>query len=94
MKPGAATILVWLAVAGAWLGTLGFLRLRQPLDRLHCVSFVNVVGGTALLLAAVLQDGLSDRVLKVALLWFVALVSGAVLAHATGRALQAREREP
>ncbi len=43
--------LLGLLVAVTWLGCLGFVRLRSPLDRLHCAAFVNATGG--LLLAAV-----------------------------------------
>jgi len=71
---------------------LGLLRLRTPLDRLHCVTFVNCAAGGALLLAALAQEGFSDRVVKLGLLLILLLLGGALLAHATARALHARRR--
>jgi len=92
----AAFIAVALAVVllAAWLGAAGFARLRAPLDRLHCVTFVNVAGGGALFVAALLSDGLSIRVCKILLLVVVVLLAGAALSHATGRALVLRGSVP
>lgn len=86
----AIGILLAVAVGAALLGSLGFLRLRHPLDRLHCVAFVNVVAGGALLAAALVSDGPSSRALKWAFCLVVELVSGAALSHATARALLLR----
>ena len=86
--------LLVVAVLGAWLGCLGFARLRAPLDRIHCVAFVNVVSGTAILLAGFASDGVSVRSLKILFLVGVALVSGAAMSHAVGRALLLREQGP
>ena len=41
-----------LTVAAVWLGVLGAARLRDPLDRLHAVTFVNIAGGAAVTAAA------------------------------------------
>jgi multisubunit Na+/H+ antiporter MnhG subunit len=86
--------LLVLAVFGAWLGCAGFARLRGPLDRLHCVAFVNVVSGGALTLAAFAQDGLSVRVGKLVLILGVSLLAGAASSHAIGRALTVRAAAP
>ena len=83
-------IFIALAVGAAWLGCLGFLRLRDPLDRLHCVTFFNVVGGFMLLIAALLQDGIGSRPLKILLIWVITLIAGAATSHTTGRAILAR----
>jgi len=88
----AVDALLALAVAVAWLGALGFLRVASALDRLHCVSFVNLTGGGATLAAALVADGPSTRVLKIAILVAAALLGGAAVAHATGRALVWRSR--
>jgi multicomponent Na+:H+ antiporter subunit G len=86
--------LLGLAVLCAWLGAAGYLRLRNVLDRLHCVAFVNATVGLLLTIAAFVSDGASDRALKIALLTGIALVNGAVLSHATGRALLFRGALP
>jgi len=82
-----------LAVATVWIAALGFWRLRTPLERLHAVTFVNVAGGGALVLAAVATDGLSPRVVKCVALWLSTLLIGALLGHVTGRALHVRDGE-
>lgn len=81
------------AVAAAWIAALGFRRLRTPLERLHAVTFVNVAGGGALLVAAFAADGLSPRAVKCAALWLATLLIGALLSHVTGRALHIRDGE-
>ncbi len=82
-----------IAVLACWLGAAAYIRLRGPLDRLHCVTFVNVVSGAAILIAAAVSDGASNRVAKILVLIAIALWDGAALAHATGRALLMREGE-
>ena len=86
----AVDSLLVLAVLGAWLGCAGFARLRDPLDRLHCVAFVNVVSGGALIVAAVVSDGLSVRAGKLLLAVGISLLAGAASAHVIGRALTLR----
>ena len=82
------------AVALAWLGALGFVRLHGTLDRLHCVGFVNATSGLVLVLAALAADGPSVRVGKAALLAVAALVIGAATAHVIGRMLVLRQGRP
>ena len=85
--------LLALAVLTAWLGAAGFARLAWPLDRLHCVTFINFGCGGLLLIAAALWGGSADDVIKLALLLGALLVGGAAVAHATGRAIL-RRRSP
>ena len=85
-------VLLALLVGATWLGCLGFARLRRPLDRLHCATFVNASGGLLLAAVAFAADGASDRAFKVLLTVAVSLVSGAALSHAVGRALIYRGR--
>jgi multicomponent Na+:H+ antiporter subunit G len=86
----ATDLLLACMVCAAWLGALGFARLRDPLDRLHCVTFVNAVCGCLLLLAAILTAGPSDRFLKILLMVGANLVSGAAISHITARAVLQR----
>ena len=80
-----------LAVLAAWLGALGFLRLRSALDRLHCTTFVLAASGPPLVLAAILDEGLTTRSIKLAALVVTLLVTGAATSHAVGRALLLRD---
>jgi len=90
----AVTVLVRAALAlallCAWLGAIAFARMRTDLDRMHVVTFVNFTAGGAMVLAVWLADGISARAWKCLLLWGVMLLSGALLAHASGRALLVR----
>lgn len=94
MTAAIVAALLGLAVLVAWLGAAGFARLRSPLDRLHAITFVAVGSGAALALAALVSDGLSTRFIKIVLLDCVCLISGAVSAHAVGRALAVRGSTP
>lgn len=90
LRTEAVEALLALLVAAAWLGAAGFARLARPLDRLHCVTFVNVTCGSLLLVAVGLWGGSADDVVKVALLLGALLVGGAAIAHATARAIVQR----
>jgi multicomponent Na+:H+ antiporter subunit G len=79
-------------VASVWLGAAALLRLR-PLGRLHAVSFVNGAAGGAVTLAAWLTDGATSRTGKALLVWVVLLLTGALSAHVTGRAIFLRGGE-
>ena len=94
MKSILVAGLLAAAGAAAWLGAIGFARLRVALDRLHCATFVNVVSGTALAAASVVYDGVSDRALKILFIVFINCLAGAVASHVTGRALLQRRKAP
>lgn len=86
--------LLAVVVLAVWLGGAGFLRLRSPLDRMHCVAFVAATAGAALTAAAFVSDGVSDRALKILSFTVVSLLTGAATSHATGRALLLRGSAP
>jgi len=86
-----AAFLVLLVLA-SWIGTFGLLRLRTPLQRLHCVTFVTVATAFCILLAAFAAEGPSLRVGKLCLLLVVMLVAGAGTSHAIGRTILIRDR--
>jgi multicomponent Na+:H+ antiporter subunit G len=86
-------ILLGLGVLAAWLATAAFIRLRTPLERIHAVTFLNVVAGLLIVAAAILTDGLTSRSLKCALLLVAVLAIGALLSQVTGRALHVRQGE-
>lgn len=94
MKTVLVETLVLVAIAAAWLATLAFARLRTPLDRLHCVAFLNLIGGVALTGAAFVSDGMADRPLKILFILLINLVTGAAGSHALGRAALRRGETP
>jgi multicomponent Na+:H+ antiporter subunit G len=89
----AVDVLLALGVLAAWFATAAFIRLRTPLERIHAVTFLNVVAGLLIVAAAILTDGLTSRSLKCALLLVAVLAIGALLSQVTGRALHVRQGE-
>ena len=89
----AAYVALGIAVAAAWLGALAYIRLRTPFERLHVVTFVNVVTGGAVTVAAFLAEGVTGRSLKIALIWVVTMLVGALLSQVSGRTLNLRDGE-
>lgn len=89
----AADALIAAAIAAAWLGAIAFVRLRTPLERLHVVTFVNVAALGLIVVAAFLTDGVTTRSLKCACVYLFTLGGGALLSHATARALHFRTGE-
>ncbi len=88
-----ADLLLAVATLSVWLACAGFVRLRGPLDRLHCATFVASTAGPAVILAAFASQGGSPSVVKVVFLFACLLLSGAGLSHAIGRALIWRDRQ-
>lgn len=89
----AIDALLALAVLMAWTGAAAFLRLRTPFERLHAITFFNLAAGGAITVAVVLHDGPSGRTFKCIFIWIVIATVGALLSHATSRALHLREGE-
>jgi multicomponent Na+:H+ antiporter subunit G len=85
--------LLAVTVAATWLGSVAFVRLRTPFERLHVVTFINVVSLASTAAAAFVADGISSRSLKCALVFIAVLGAGSLLAHVTGRALYLRGGE-
>ncbi len=82
--------LLIVTVFWVWLGCAGFVRLRDPLDRLHCVAFINVTAGLTLAVTGFVADGPSSRGLKILAIAILMLIGGAAGTHVTGRALLRR----
>jgi len=89
----AVAIVLSVMVLTVWLASIAFFRLPTPFQRIHVITFVNIVGGALAMLAAFLGDGVSSRSLKCTFIWLATLPIGALLSHVTGRALHVREGE-
>jgi multicomponent Na+:H+ antiporter subunit G len=83
--------LLGLAVLAVWLGCLAVLRLPSALDRVHAAGFVNIAMAVLVTVAGFVADGISGRSLKILLAMLILVGGGAVLSHATGRALFLRD---
>jgi multicomponent Na+:H+ antiporter subunit G len=93
VKAVTVDALLALAVLTAWLGALGFVRLKTALERLHCATFVNVTALSFVTAATWVQDGASPRSFATTALLVFVLGIGAATSHAIGRALHLREGE-
>lgn len=85
--------LLAFGVLMAWIATLAFIRLRTPFERLHVVTFFNIVTGGSVTAAVVAADGFTQRTFKCLLIWVTVVGAGALLSHATARALHLRGGE-
>lgn len=89
----AAACLLAFAVLMAWIATLAFMRLRTPFERLHVVTFFNIVTGGAVTAAVAASDGFTHRTFKCLLIWLAMIGASALLSHASARALHLRGGE-
>lgn len=89
----AVAVTLAALVASAWLAAIAFLRMKTPMDRLHCSAFVTVAGGALLFVAVILQEGGSSRTWKTGFLVILGMLVSAATSHALGRALQLRDGE-
>lgn len=85
--------LLAVAIFAAWLSVIAFIRMPTAFQKLHAVTFVNVVSGAPLVTAALLTDGITPRSLKCLFMLLYIVLTGALLAHVTGRALHSRGGE-
>ncbi|HJP98854.1 MAG TPA: monovalent cation/H(+) antiporter subunit G [Rhodanobacteraceae bacterium] len=86
----AIDALLALAVLIAWIITAAFMRWRSGYDRLHAITFFNLIAGGAITAAAVIHDGVTARTFQCVLIWLVMASAGALLSHAIARALRLR----
>ena len=84
-------VLLAVVVLSAWIGALGMVRMRTPLQALH-YPFIPATVGVIFLVAAVFFDaGVNANTLKVLIIAIVFLAINSVVTHATGRAFRTRE---
>lgn len=84
-------VLLGLVVLSCWLGVVGVLRMREPMQGLHYLSLPASLGVLALTAAVVLEEGLSSTSFKTGLIALVLLGINSVVTHATARAFRTRE---
>ena len=83
-------VLLASVVLACWLGVIGMLRMREPMQALHYLSLPSLA--TVLLTAAVfVATGSSQAAWKTLLVTMILLVSNAVVTHAMARAFRARQ---
>jgi len=83
--------LLALTVASTWIGVLGMLRMREPMQALHYLSLPGTLGVIALTSAVFLETGPSPVAWKTLLIAFILLGINSVITHATARAFRTRD---
>jgi multisubunit Na+/H+ antiporter MnhG subunit len=84
------TVLLAIVVVLCWTGSLGLLRMREPMQALHYLALPAM--GTVVLTAAVFTTtGNSNASWKTAFIAAALLSINSVVAHATARAFRTRE---
>ena len=84
-------ILLSVVVLSCWVGCLGMLRMREPMQALHYVSIPACIGSVALAGAVFLRTGNSQASWKTLLICAVVLGINSLVTHATARAFRTRE---
>jgi monovalent cation/proton antiporter MnhG/PhaG subunit len=86
-------IIVFLTITASacWIGVLGMLRMREPMQAMHYLTLPASIGIIALTIAVFLETGASSTTFKTLLIAIILLVSNSVVTHATGRAFRTRE---
>jgi multisubunit Na+/H+ antiporter MnhG subunit len=90
VREGWEAVLLGGFVLATWIGVIGMLRMREPMQSLHFLSFPSLA--SVLLAGAVFTAaGASQASWKTLLIAVVLLASNAIVTHATARAFRARE---
>lgn len=84
-------VLLGLVVLSCWLGVIGMLRMREPLQALNYLALPGAIGVVLLAGAVFVENGWSSVFLKSLLIAFILLAINSVVTHATARAFRTRE---
>ena len=83
--------LLVVVVASCWLGVIGMVRMRTPVQALHYLSLPATGGGIALVAVFFVATGNSQTSWKAVMICVILLAINSIVAHATARAFRARE---
>lgn len=78
-------------VLSCWLGAVGMVRMRDPLQALHYLSLPACLGSTLLTVAVFVETGSSNAAWKTLLICLALLAANSVVTHATARAFRTRQ---
>ncbi len=79
-------------VACCWIGVVGMLRKRVPMQALDYLSLPACSGSILLVAAVFMHTGSSSAAWKTVAICLVLLAINSIVTHATARALRSRER--
>lgn len=89
----AVDVLLGITAVACWLGVLGMVRMRDPFQALHYLSYPAILGMGALTVAMFIQTGWGQATWKCGIILLVLMASNSVGTHAAARAFRQRERE-
>jgi multisubunit Na+/H+ antiporter MnhG subunit len=84
-------VLLGLVVVSSWVGVLGMVRMRTPLQALHYLTLPATAGMIFLFAAVYFDAGFNANTVKVLVIAVVFLAINSVVTHASGRAFRTRE---
>lgn len=80
-----------IVVLCSWIGALGTWRMRHPMQALHYLALPTGIGAIFLTVAIVVKTGWGETAAKTIAICAVLIVTNAVGAHATARAIRTRQ---
>lgn len=87
----AIAVLLGMVTLLCWLGVIGMLRMRTPVQALHYLALPAGLGMICLTVAVFVQTGASQASAKCVAILVLLLASNSVGTHAAARAFRARE---
>jgi monovalent cation/proton antiporter MnhG/PhaG subunit len=90
-RTAAEAVLLVGVVVTCWLGVLGMLRMREPMQALHYLSLPASLGAVLLTIAVFLATGNSQASWKMTFIAIVLICTNSVITHTTARAFRVRE---
>jgi multisubunit Na+/H+ antiporter MnhG subunit len=84
-------VLLGGVVLSCWLGVLGMLRMREPMQALHYLSLPATFGVVLLTAAVFMATGNSSASWKTVFIGAVLMSANSVVTHTTARAFRTRE---
>jgi multicomponent Na+:H+ antiporter subunit G len=87
-------LLLILGTAFCLIGALGILRLPDYFSRIHAAGLIETLGAVSILVALMLQAGLSVTSIKLLLILVFIFVTGPTASHALARAALHDDYEP
>lgn len=78
-------------VLSCWIGVIGLIRMREPMQALHYLGLPACFGSVLLMVAVFVQTGNSSAGWKTVLIALDLLAANAVVTHAVARAFRTRQ---
>jgi monovalent cation/proton antiporter MnhG/PhaG subunit len=88
----AVDVLLGATALASWIGVLGMVRMRDPFQALHYLSFPAILGMGFLTLAVWIETGWTQATWKSGIILIILMAANSVGTHAAARAFRARKK--